>query len=121
MVGKKLSAAAQLKLDMLTQVRRKWDRVHGLVEQYGAASSGEDAFLGQISRAAMDVSRILMNNGLGVMADTANQLAMLAKRGTGKPMKLRAMRDYVVSLRQAMERAEKQIIDSDQEQAPEEA
>lgn len=119
MVGKKLSSGAQLKMDMLVLVRRKWDRVYGLVEQYGAARSGEDAFLSQIARASADVSRMFMNNGMGVMADTANQMAMLAKRGSGKPMKHRAMRDYVVSLRQAMDRAEKQIIDGDKD-APEE-
>ena len=119
MVGKKLSSGAQLKMDMLVLVRRKWDRVYGLVEQYGAARSSEDQFLSQIARASVDVSRIFMNNGLGVMADTANQMAMQAKRGTGKPMKLRAMRDYVVSVRQAMDRAEKQIIDGDKD-VPEE-
>lgn len=119
MVGKKLSSQAQLKMDVLTEVRRKWQRVYGLVEQYGSAKTSEDAFLSQITRASTDISRILMNNGYGVMADTANQMAMLAKRATGKPMKHRAMRDYVVSLRQAMDRAEKQIIDGDKD-VPEE-
>lgn len=115
MVGKKLSSQAQLKMDALTEVRRKWDRVYGLVEQYGNARTGEDTYLSQIARAATDVSRILMNNGLGIMADTAKQMAMLAKRGTGKQTKLRAMREFIVSLRQALERTEKMIIDGEKQ------
>lgn len=119
MVGKKLSAQAQLKIDVLTEVRRKWDRVHGLVEQYGSARTGEDTYLSQISRTAAGVSRIFMNNGLGIMADTANQMAMLAKRGTGKQTKIRAMREFVVSVRQAMERTEKMIMDGEKEEPAE--
>ena len=115
MVGKKLSSQAQLKMDVVTEVRRKWGRVYGLVEQYGNAKTAEDTYLSQIARAATDVSRILMNNGYGVMADTANQMAMMAKRASGKQTKIRSMREFVVSLRQAMERAEKMIIDGEKE------
>lgn len=115
MVGKKLSSKAQLKMDALTEVRRKWDRVYGLGEQYGSAKTGEDTYLSQIARAATDVSRILMNNGYGVMADTAKQMAMMAKRAGGKQTKIRSMREFVISLRQAMERAEKMIIDGEKE------
>ncbi len=120
MVGKKLSSQAQLKMDALTEVRRKWGRVYGLVEQYGSAKTGEDTYLSQIARAATDVSRILMNNGYGVMADTANQTAMMAKRSSGKQTTIRSMREFVISLRQAMERAEKTIMDGEKE-GPEEA
>jgi hypothetical protein len=115
MVGKKLSSQAQLQMDVVTEVRRKWGRVYGLVEQYGNAKTGEDGYLSQIARASVDVSRILMNNGYGVMADTANQMAMLAKRGSSKQTKIRSMREFVVSLRQAMERAEKMIVDGEKE------
>ena len=42
MAGIKLSAMAQLRLDVLTEARRKFDHMHSLVEQYGAAKAGED-------------------------------------------------------------------------------
>jgi hypothetical protein len=112
-MGTKLSSKGLKKMEIIEQARRKWDRVHGLVEQYGSTSSGEDMFLGQISRAATDVSRLFMNAGYGVMADSANQLSMLAKRGVGKQMKIRAMRDFVVSVKSAMERQEKIIVEED--------
>jgi phage anti-repressor protein len=71
--------------------------------------------MSSLARAATDVARIFMNNGYGVMADTAKQIAMLAKRGTGKQMKLRTLREFIVSARQAMEHAEKMIIEEDKQ------
>lgn len=112
-MGTKLSAKAQQKLDVLTEARRKWDRVHSLVEQYGSANTGEDAFLSQIYRTATEVARIFMNQGYGVMADSANQLAMLAKRGSSKQTKLRTMRELVVSVKAAIEHAEKMVAQQD--------
>ncbi|HEX9579475.1 MAG TPA: hypothetical protein VF970_00080 [Gemmatimonadales bacterium] len=112
-MGSKLSSKGLKKMDVIDQARRRWDRVHGLVEQYATQKVGEDMYLGQIARASVEVSRGFMNAGWGVMADTANQLAMLAKRGLGKQMKVRAMRDFVSSLKAAMERQEKMIVEED--------
>ncbi len=112
-MGTKLSAKAQQKLEVLTEARRKWDRVHALVEQYGSMKTGEDAFLSQIYRTATDVARIFMNNGYGVMADSANQLAMLAKRGSSKQTKLRSMRELIASVKAAIEHAEKMVAQED--------
>lgn len=109
MVGKKLSASGLLKVEALTQGKRKLDRIHSLVEQYASMKKGQDAFAGMIARAATETGRLFMNNGYGVMADTANQIAMLAKRGGATASKFRGLREFVASLRQAMERAEKQI------------
>ena len=119
-MGSKLSSKGLKKMETIQQARRKWDRVHGLVEQYGTQKVGEDMFLGQIARAAVEVNRVFMNSGYGVMADQANQLAMLAKRGVGKPMKLRAMRDFVSAVKAAMERQEKMIMEEDKPAAGEE-
>ena len=113
MVGFKLSAMAQLKLDVLTEGRRKYDRIHSLVEQYGAANSGEDALMRALSRAAADVARLFMNNGYGIMADHSNQIAMLAKRGVGKQLKLRTFREATASVRAAMDHTEKMIVDEE--------
>lgn len=113
MAGIKLSAKAQLKIDVLTEARRKFDRIHALVEQYAGTSHGEDAFLSPLARTATDVARLFMNNGYGIMADQANQIAMLAKRGVGKQTKLRTFRELIASVRQAMDHAEKMIIEEE--------
>jgi len=113
MVGIKLSAMAQIKLDVLTETRRKYDHIHSLVEQYGAANTGEDTLMRALSRAAADVGRVFMNNGYGIMADHSNQIAMLAKRGVGKQIKLRTFRESMASVRAAIDHAEKMIIDEE--------
>ncbi len=121
MVGLKLSAKAQLKLDMFMMARRKYDRIHSLVEQYAGLKKGEDAMMGPISRTAIEVARVFMNNGYGIMADQTNQIAMLAKRAVPKPSRLRSFRELVASVRAAMDHAEKMVIEEDkaeQEGAP---
>lgn len=114
MAGIKLSAGAMLKLDALSVARRKFDHIHALVEQYGGArGAGEDALLRSLARAATEVGRVFMNNGYGIMADHTNQIAMLAKRGVGKPQKLRTFRETIAAVRSAMDHAEKMLIDEE--------
>lgn len=113
MVGLKISAGAQLKLDVFTTARRKFERIHSLVEQYGGTNKGDDAFLGPISRTATEVARMFMQNGYGIMADHSNQIGMLAKRGVAKQAKLRTFRESIASVRAAMDHAEKMIIEEE--------
>lgn len=113
MVGVKLSAKAQLKLDMFMMARRKYDRIYSLVEQYSGLKKGDDAMMGPIARTATEVARMFMNNGYGIMADQTNQIAMLAKRAVPKPSRLRTFRELVSSVRAAMDHAEKVVIEED--------
>ncbi len=113
MVGMKLSAKAQLKIDVIVQARRKFDRLHALVEQYAGTGKGDDAFMSPINHTATDVARLFMNNGYGIMADQTNQIGMLAKRSASKPSRVRTFRELVNSVRQAMDHAEKMILEED--------
>jgi hypothetical protein len=106
-MGSKLSVKAQQALDLLTVARRKADRLHSLVEQY--ASTGQDLYASQIARTATELGRALMGAGYGPMADYANQLGLGAKRGGATQAKFRALREAVVQLRPAIERAEKAV------------
>jgi hypothetical protein len=63
-----------------------------------------------ISRASLELGRSLLQVGLGVLADQANQMGMLARRGGGPSTKLRGMRDYVAQMRPGLDRAERLII-----------
>ncbi|HET7039979.1 MAG TPA: hypothetical protein VFH97_08820 [Gemmatimonadales bacterium] len=112
---KKLSSGAQQDLEVVIQARRKLDRLHTLVEQFSVAKMGpaQDGIAAQITRAALELGRSLLQIGLGPMADQANQLGMLARRGGGPAMKLRSMRDYVAQLRPGLERAERTIVEKD--------
>lgn len=113
MVGVKLSAKAQLKIDMFQTARRKYERIYSLVEQYAGLRKGEDAMMGPIARTATEVARMFMNNGYGIMADQTNQISMLAKRAVPKANRLRTFRELVSSVRAAMDHAEKMIIEED--------
>lgn len=111
----KMSAGAQQGLEVLVQARRKLDRLNLLVEQYSQARAGasQDGFGPMISRTALELGRLLLQNGMGPLADQANQLGMLARRGGGPVLKLRGMRDYVAQMRPGLDRAEKSIIAKD--------
>ncbi len=106
----KLSSKALRKLDALEEATRKWSRVHSLVEKVAVARTGQDMFLSQISRAAADVNRLFMNNGLGPLADTANQLKLLVRRSGTLQSKVRSMREMVVSVRGGIERARRSVL-----------
>ena len=107
-MAKKLSAMALQAMTALEEGQRKIDRIHGLIEQY--ASTKQDYFTGMIARASADVGRLFMNNKFGVMADHANQLGMLAKRGGSAQSKFSALRETLGSLRGEMERKKKAIL-----------
>jgi hypothetical protein len=114
-MASKLSAQAQQKLDALTEARRKWDRVHSLIELAATQKTGQDMYLQQIRRTAQDVGRVFLNNGLGPLADGANEMALLSRRGGTIQSKIRAMREQVGVVRGGIERAEKAVIDEEKE------
>lgn len=106
----KMSMAAQQTLALFDEARLKVDRLYALVEQYAGAKVNQDQFMGPIGRTAVEVNHLFMNHGFGVMADTANQIAMLAKRGGSPSTKSRGLREMVNSIRSAMETNIKIIV-----------
>jgi hypothetical protein len=117
MADGKLGAGAQGNLEVVAQARRKLERLHNLTEQYAVAKAGssQDSVASLISRASLELGRSLLQVGLGVLADQANQMGMLARRGGGAQTKLRGMRDYVAQMRPGLDRAERSIITKDAE------
>jgi hypothetical protein len=108
----KLSIGAQQEIAFFDEVRKKLDHLHSLIEQLAAAkiAAQQNQFMGPITRTATEVQRVLMNGGHGVMADSANQIAMNAKRGGGMNLKIRVFRELVNSIKAAMETRIKVII-----------
>lgn len=109
----KLSIAAQQEMVFFEEAKKKIDHLHALIEQMAAAKIGQVELMGPIGRAATDVQRVLMNGGYGVMADSANQITMNAKRGGGMNMKIRAFRELVNSIKAAMDTRIKVMIAED--------
>ena len=106
----KMSIQAQQTIAFFDEVKKKTDRLYSLIEQYSAAKAAQDQYLGPIGRTATDVNRLFMNKGYGIMADTANQIAMLAKRGGSANTKSRGFRELMNSIRAAMDTNIKIII-----------
>jgi hypothetical protein len=72
----KMSIGALQTIAFFDEARVKVDRLYSLIEQYAGAKTNLEQYLGPITRTAVDVNRLLMNKGYGVMADTANQIAI---------------------------------------------
>ncbi len=106
---KKLSAKGMLKLEKLEEANRKLDRIKGLIAKYAIAIKGQDAFLSSISRAATDVSRVLLTGGYGVMSDSLNQIAQLARRGGDQRTKTRYFQEHMAGLGATLERAVREV------------
>jgi hypothetical protein len=106
----KMSIGALQTIAFFDEVRVKVDRLYALIEQYAGAKANQDSFMGPIGRTAIDVNHMCMNKGYGVLADTANQIAMLSKRGGSQNTKSRGLREMISSIRSAMETNIKIII-----------
>ncbi len=104
----RLSAKAQATLAALKEARRKWDRVHSLVERVVSAKRGHHhQLMSQIRRASEDAARIFAQNSLALLAENAHQLAVLIKRGGAVERKFAKMRELVGGVRAGMDRAER--------------
>lgn len=112
----KMSAKAMMKMETLEECRRKTERIVSLTEQYAGARSGQDQFMMNIIRAATTMQRTLMMNGYGVMADTANQIVMQARRGGMPRTKARNLRENAGTLLAALERGMKAVKNADKEE-----
>jgi hypothetical protein len=94
-MGSKLSASDQQKLEALTEGKRKWDRIHMLVEKSVSEERAREALMRQCHRTASGVARFFANNALGPLAQTANDLAFTIKRSGRFETKLGALREAV--------------------------
>lgn len=119
-MGQKLSANTIRQLSVLGEAKRKWNRVHALVEQAATNADTRELFLRQCQRAAQDVSQLFDGNGFRSLADTANQLELVIKRPGSYHARLGAMREIVGTVFTDIDRAERAIVDADEKAAREE-
>lgn len=108
-MGSKLSGTQLVKVEALTEARRKWDRVHKLIETAAVTPTGQDDLLRQCQRTSSEVGRFLSNAGFGALSNYANDLAMLIRRTTTLQSKLGAMRDMVAQGYAGFDRAQRAI------------
>lgn len=98
MSGQKLTGAQQAQLAFLETLPPKFDRIHRQVEEMAGLRADDNQIRG--------LCRLLEENrnqagilSLGPLADTFGMMAMLARRGGGLQMKVRGLREGLVSLK----------------------
>ena len=94
-MGSKLRGRDLLKLQVLEEAKRKWDRIHALVEQSSVQPTDLEVLMRQCHRTSNDVGRVLLNGGFGQLAGIPTELAFLIKRSGRFESRLGAMRDLI--------------------------
>jgi hypothetical protein len=93
-----LTGAQQTQLAFLGTLPAKFERIHRQIEEIGAMRADETAVRGLCR--VLDESRNQAGAlSLGSLADTFGMMSMLARRGGGLQMKVRGLREGLVSLK----------------------
>jgi hypothetical protein len=118
-MAQRLSTTAVLKLEALEEAKRKWDRVHGLLEQAATQVGTRGHFLRQCRRASQEVSRVLDGSGFRGLADTVDQMEFVIKRPGSFHARLGTLREVISSVYKGIESAERAVRDADRKPATE--
>jgi hypothetical protein len=122
MASFKPSAKAVETVEYLESVLKVTDHYASLVEQFAAGKTkGSDMFATQLSRELGQLRQKAMMRNLGVIADSAGQLSVMAARGSSPMMKGRMLRDGVVAFRSLVERSIKATLIADENEQKEKA
>jgi hypothetical protein len=98
MSQQKLTGAQQAQLAFLETLPPKFDRIHRQVEEIAGLRADDNRIRGlcRLLEESRNQAGIL---SLGPLADTFGMMAMLARRGGGLQMKVRGLREGLVSLK----------------------
>ena len=98
MAAGKLSSAQQAQLAFLETIPPKVQRITRLVEEMGALKA-DDTQMRNLARLLESLKNEAQSYSLGSLADSLGVMAMLARRGGGLQMRVRGLREGLVSLR----------------------
>jgi hypothetical protein len=94
----KLTGAQQARLAFLQTLPPKFERIHRQIEEIAGLRADESAVRG-LSRLLDECRNQASTLSLGPLADTFGLMSMLARRGGGLQMRLRGLREGLVSLK----------------------
>lgn len=100
----KLTGAQQAQLMYLEGLRRKFERIHRLVEEIANLQGGE-ATVKILTRILDEQRHGASTLLLHALADNLGMMAMVARRGGGHQMKVRALREGLAGLKTNFEGA----------------
>ena len=112
--GPRLDAAGQAKMKTLDEALLLLQRVNGLAEQYALAVKGNrpaSPYMQNIRRTLPTLAENLKSQ-FGMISDVVVAMLLASSRaGGGDQTKVRTMREFIASIRQQLEIAEKQILE----------
>jgi hypothetical protein len=98
MATPKLTSAQQAQLAFLATLPAKFERMHRQIEEI-AGLRADDTTVRGLSRVLDECRNQAGTLSLGSLADTFGMMSMLARRGGGLQMKIRGLREGLVSLK----------------------
>jgi len=114
MAGPKLDGAGNVKIVTIHEAQAILQRCHGLVEVMAMDVKGSRPITGgiaQLKRAATPLIGKLKGQ-FGMISDVVVAMLLASSRaGGGDQTKVRTMREFIASIRQQLEIAEKQILE----------
>lgn len=98
MAGPKLSSKQQAQLAWLQTLPPKFEQFHKAIELMAIQQADEVVIRG-LGRRLDELKANAQGLGLGSLADTAGMMGMVARRGGGLQMKVRALQEGLGSLK----------------------
>jgi hypothetical protein len=111
MAGSQVDGAGLVKLKTLEEATAGLQRVHALVERFALTvkQGGNTAQHVQSIRRALEPLVGLLKPQFGMISDQVVMVNLAATRGGNEQTRVRALREGVASLRQALEIAERKV------------
>jgi hypothetical protein len=115
MAGPKLDGAGNVKIVTIHESQMILQRCHGLVEMMAMDLKGSRPINGGISQLKRAATPLIgkLKGQYGMIADIITSMLLYATRpgGGGDAAKVRMMRENIAAIRQALEIAEKKILE----------
>lgn len=114
MAGPKLDGAGNVKMVTIHEAQAILQRCHGLVELMAMDVKGQRPINGGVSQLKRAATPLIgkLKGQFGMIADVVTAMLLAATRaGGGDQARVRTMREYIASIRQQLEIAEKQILE----------
>jgi hypothetical protein len=114
MAGPKLDGAGNVKIVTIHEAQTILQRCHGLVELMAMDVKGSRPITGGISQLKRAATPLIgkLKGQFGTISDVVVAMLLAATRSSGgDPAKVRTMREFIASIRQQLEIAEKQILE----------
>jgi hypothetical protein len=106
-MAKAPGAKERQRLAELEAYGRRLQHAHGLVERFATDNANPDQWIGPLRRVFTQLKGEFALAGLDSMSQACSALDLVARRGGGRILKIRVLREGVASLRSHLETQER--------------